>query len=468
MRQQHKHTPAPSRHSGKQSVGSRRGQHGRGLAGASPTARERSVPRPEWEDDRAPTRSVGGNGVAADHALGLYLRQMGSIPRLDRQQEGELARCVERLRQRYRHAALCSWPVLNRLVEQFTAIEAGLLRLDRHIDEVPSLGVSCERVRQRLPEHLAELRRLVQESAQQRQDRSARREDWRRLRKAVRLAEELAPRIELVDEWLAGVSAEEPARLRAVQRRRQGRYLQARKELASANLRLVVSIAKRYRSRGLPFADLIQEGNSGLMRAVDKYDHRLGFKFGTYATWWIRQGITRALADHSRTVRVPCHHAATLAAVERVRGELVVQHGREPADEEVAAALGIIAGQLRTLRAAGRPPLSLDEAFNDDEGEHPRMQALGDATLIDPGEEVDQHLLKQRIEEVLRGLRPRDREAIELRFGLRDGQPRTLEEVSRVLGVTRERVRQLVQRGLARLREPDRRNRLTDFAGAED
>jgi RNA polymerase primary sigma factor len=393
---------------------------------------------------------------------------MGSLPLLDRQQEGVLAQCVQRLRQRYRHAGLCSWPVLNRLVETFTDIEAGRLPLERHLDEVPSLGVSRASVQQRLPGHLAELRRLVRESAQQRQGQSAPREDWRRLRKAVRLAEELAPRSELVDEWLAAVSAEQPARLRAVQKGRQGRYLQARKELASANLRLVVSIARRYRGRGLPFADLIQEGNSGLLRAVDKYDPRLGFKFSTYATWWVRQAITRALADHGRTVRVPYHHATTLAAVERVRGELVVQHGREPAEEEVAAALGIAAGQLRTLRAVSRPPLSLDEAFNGDEGEHPRVQVLGDANPLAPDEEADRHLLRQRIGEVLRGLMPRDREAIELRFGLRDGQPRTLEEVSRVLGVTRERVRQLEQRGLARLREPGRRNRLADFAGVED
>src|SRR5262249_55376450 len=158
---------------------------------------------------------------------------------------------------------------------------------------------------------------------------------------------------------------------------------------------LVVSIAKRYRGRGLPFADLIQEGNSGLMRAVDKYDHRLGFKFGTYASWWVRQAITRALADHSRTVRVPYHCAATLVAVERVRGELVARHGREPAEEEVAAALGIAAVQLRALRTVGRPPLSLDEAFNGDAGEHPRRQVLGDANPIAPGAAADRRLLKQ-------------------------------------------------------------------------
>ena len=304
--------------------------------------------------------------------------------------------------------------------------------------------------------------------ARQGHGRAARREAGRRLRAAVRLAEGLAPRIELVDRWLAEVGPQGPLRLRAVQQGRQGRYLQARNELASANLRLVVSIARRYRGRGLPFADLIQEGNGGLLRAVAKYDHRLGIKFATYATWWVRQAVARALSDHGRTVRVPCHHAGTLAAVERVRGELAVRHGREPTEEEVAAALGVAAGELRTLRAAARPPLSLDEAFDGDEEEPRRVHLLGDAGATAPGEGADRRLLKRRIAEVLRGLPPRDREVIELRFGLRDGRPRTLEEVARVFGVTRERVRQLEQRGLARLRVPVRRDRLADFAEAED
>jgi RNA polymerase primary sigma factor len=253
-----------------------------------------------------------------------------------------------------------------------------------------------------------------------------------------------------------------------VQQGRRGRYLQARNELASANLRLVVSIAKRYRGRGLPLADLIQEGNAGLLRAVAKYDHRLGVKFATYATYWARQAVARALADHGRTVRVPCHHAATLAAVERVRGELAVRHGRAPAEGEVAAALGVAAGELRALRAAARPALSLDEAFRGDEEEPPHAHLLGDAGATAPGEEAERRLLKRRIAEVLQELPARDREVIELRFGLRDGRPRTLEEVARVIGVTRERVRQVEQRGLDRLRVPGRRKRLADFAEAED
>jgi RNA polymerase primary sigma factor len=196
------------------------------------------------------------------------------------------------------------------------------------------------------------------------------------------------------------------------------------------------------------------------MRAVDKYDHRLGYKFGTYATWWIRQGVTRALADHARTIRVPCHHVPLLAAIDRVRGELQLRHGREPSEDEVAAALRIKPEELRTFTAVGRPPLSLDEAFAGDK-EHAWVQVLGDSGAPGPGEGADQALLRERVDEVLRALAPRDREVIELRFGLKDGRARTLDEVARALGVTRERVRQIEARGLERLQQ--RRERLVAF-----
>src|SRR5439155_24351737 len=156
------------------------------------------------------------------------------------------------------------------------------------------------------------------------------------------------------------------ARMMTVLETRRRAYQKARRELAERNLRLVVSIAKRYRGRGLPFSDLIQEGNRGLMRAVDKYEHRLGFKFGTYATWWIRQGITRALADHARTVRVPCHQVGMLAALERVRGELTVQLHREPTIEEIAAVVGLSPEEARSLRVVGRHPVSLHEPLGGD------------------------------------------------------------------------------------------------------
>src|SRR5262249_20560979 len=259
---------------------------------------------------------------------------------------------------------------------------------------------------------------------------------------------------------------EDLVRMMRVLDRRRRTYQQARRELAEGNLRLVVSIAKRYRGRGLPFSDLIQEGNRGLMRAVDKYEHRLGYKFGTYATWWTRQGITRALADHARTVRVPCHQVSTLAAIERVRGELSIRFGREPSVEEIAKVVGVSAEETQSLRVVARHPVSLHEPLGGD-GERALEDFLDDPDALNPGKQVDQHLLRERIAEVLRSLTPREREVIELRFGLRDGQPRTLEEVARSYGITRERIRQIEARGLLKLRQPVRSLRLADFAEVE-
>jgi RNA polymerase primary sigma factor len=200
------------------------------------------------------------------------------------------------------------------------------------------------------------------------------------------------------------------------------------------------------------------------MRAVDKFDHGLGFKFGTYATWWIRQGITRALADHGRTVRIPSHQVSLLGAIERVRGELTARYGREPTLEETAAALGVAVEDVRVLRAAGRQPVSLDEPVGDGHEEDPLQKLLGDTASVNPGDDVDRHLLKERVDEVLRSLAQRDREVLELRYGLRDGRTRTLDEVAAVFGVTRERVRQLEARALLKLRQPGRSERLAAFA----
>ncbi len=456
---------------------------------------------------------------APDDALGLYLRQMGAIPLLNRDQELALAKQLEMRRRRYRHAAMSSWRTLARVLETFERVQAGQLALDPTIDVVNTLGLSRENILKRMPHHTRTLRHLVDEAEKEFRDLQRatsgaarariRRQLWRKLRKARTLAEELSPRIDLLDHWtdelrLASRQINEVAaaaeaggnsaadrerrnkahkqmRERAIEARcmpddlaglvavlesRRRLYQKARRELAEGNLRLVVSIAKRYRSRGLPFSDLIQEGNRGLMRAVDKYEHRLEFKFGTYATWWIRQGITRALADHARTIRVPCHQVGTLAAVERVRGELSIAQGREPTVEEIAAVLGVTAEETQSLRTVARHPVSLHEPLGGD-GERALEDFLDDPDATNPGKAVDQHLLRERIAEVLRSLTPREREVIELRFGLRDGQPRTLEEVARAYGITRERIRQIEARGLLKLRQPLRSQRLAEFAEAE-
>jgi RNA polymerase primary sigma factor len=407
---------------------------------------------------------------SADGTLGLYLKEMGEIPLLKREAELALAKRLESARKRYRRAVLFHWPMLQRVHDHFKGLAPGVQALERSIDVFPGLGITLEAVQKRLPRHLARLQELADESASEAKRRERPRSkvehyrlvraDQRRLRIAVALAEELSPRIDFLNEWAKAFRPNSPA---LIQRRRV--YQQTRHELAEANLRLVVSIAKRYRARGLPFIDLIQEGNSGLMRAVDKYDHRLGFKFGTYATWWIRQGITRALSDSSRTVRVPCHLIGLIGAIDRVRGELVARTGREPAAADIASVLGISTDEVLTLRVVGRQPMSLQERLGD--GDDATFEEfLGTAGTDGSAEAVDQHLLKDRIEEVLRCLAPRDREVIELRFGLRDGRARSLDEVARTFGITRERIRQIEARGLSRLRQAGRSQRLAEFADA--
>jgi RNA polymerase primary sigma factor len=444
---------------------------------------------------------------------------MGSIPMLNRQQELELATRLDRARGRYQHAALWNWGVLAQAVVTFERVLVGELSLDRTIDVVPSLGRTAEAIQDRLSSHLGRLRRLCREAAlgfaQMRRARSqAERQELRRalrrqLRQGVRLAEDLSPRTELVDSWAdelqrqsarmqeLGQQAERPARSAAaraeqtkrlkelrhlmgqvqatpeelagwvrVLERRRALYQQARQELAAANLRLVVSIAKRYRGRGLSFADLIQEGNGGLMRAVDKFDHRLGWKFATYATWWVRQGVTRALADTSRTVRVPCHRAGMLREVERLQGDLMLENRRDATAEEIARELQVTPAEVRSLLVLGRQPLSLDDHHGDEE-EEGLHKILADRQAVEPAEEADRRLLKERIAELLRGLDPRDREVIELRYGLRDGTPHSLDEVAQRYGLTRERIRQIEMRGLQKLRQPERRGRLSAFARPE-
>jgi RNA polymerase primary sigma factor len=474
---------------------------------------EPSESAPLHEDGGVPADSMEGEaGSAVSDILSTYLKQMGAIRMLTREQELALAQRLERLRQRYRRAALCNWSVLARVVETYEKIKDGQMSLERTIDVVPSRDVTADRIRTRLPRHLGKLRQLVQEAVSEASQLSGirgqtarsqvRRTSWRRLQRAIALAEDLSPRTELIHAWTKELesqaarmaeltrqigSGKEPtveqrrelrklmtalragpdelARLVKVIHRRRDEYLQARHEMARANLRLVVSLAKKYRGFGLSFADLIQEGNSGLMRAVDKFDHRLGFKFGTYATWWIRQGLTRALADFSRTVRVPSHQVTILRAIDRVRGELAAKHGRDPSLEQIAKALKVSLKEAELLTLAGRPAVSLDEGFTDEETGSLR-EILSDESASDPARVADQGLLKQRVAEVLRCLAPRDREILEVRFGLRDGQPQTLDEMARMFGVSKERVRQIETRALKKLREPQQRARLAGFAKA--
>jgi RNA polymerase primary sigma factor len=457
----------------------------------------------------------------SDDPIRMYLAQMSVIPLLTRREEISLAKKIEITRKRFRRNVLTCHYGLYHTVRTLKDVHAGKLPFDRTIKVSLTERLTKEQITARMPHNLATLdhlmkatrenfRKLISRITSDADRTEARKRFCRDRVKCLQLVEELSLRTRRVqplvrqlketsrrmDEiqnrlkdlsnervqfnpflksertdlrkelrMLMMLTHESPRGLRkrvALMERQFREYEAVKRQLSSGNLRLVVSIAKKYRNRGLSFLDLIQEGNTGLMRAVDKFEYRRGFKFSTYATWWIRQAITRAIADQARTIRIPVHMIDVLSKLRNVAKKLQQELGREATSEEIASVSEVPVEEVRRVMSIGRHPVSLDRPVGESE-DCSFGEFLEDQGTISPTVTASNSLLRGKIESLLKSLTYREREIIRLRYGLADGYTYTLEEVGRIFRVTRERVRQIEAKAVAKLQHPVRSKQLEGF-----
>jgi len=460
-------------------------------------------------------RLTEGDGRRIDDPVRMYLTQMGEIPLLAREEEISLAKKIELTRLAFRRKVLENDYCARNAAEILQQVNDGMLPFDRTMKMSTAENLIRSVVKSRMPGNLETATKLLDqntglflrsmEAGAVIEVKKDIKQMHRNRRKIATLLEELSlrtSRIQPMMKKLQGIrqkmhqleriieagpcreySEEDIAAMKmevrglqelAMETPRQldkrlraietvyAQYEQAKRDLSGGNLRLVVSIAKKYRNRGLSFLDIIQEGNTGLMRAVDKYEYRRGYKFSTYATWWIRQAITRAIADHARTIRIPVHMIETMSRLQTVSKSLLQQLGREPTVEEIAKEADMSVSEARRVLKISKHPFSLDRPIGESEDSY-FGDFIEDDSIDSPVQSAAQEMLKDRIDHVLKTLTYREREIIKLRYGIGDGYTYTLEEVGRIFKVTRERVRQVEAKAIRKLQHPVRSRKLEGF-----
>jgi RNA polymerase primary sigma factor len=454
----------------------------------------------------------------SDDPIRLYLTQMSEIPLLTRDQEISMARQIEKTRRMFRRSVLGCNFAIRTTFDAIKKVHTGDLPFDRTIKVSLTEQLSKEQILARMPNNIPTIEHLLEQTKSQfhvliskSQSKQAKQEAkikfirgrqkaitlveemslrTRRIMPLMKQLEEYSQRMQLLVQQLASLkgSRSKDARYRRANLRRELRdlmlltqetpsslrkrcelckkrfseYDNIKRDLSSGNLRLVVSIAKKYRNRGMSFLDLIQEGNTGLMRAVDKYEYRRGFKFSTYATWWIRQAITRAIADQGRTIRIPVHMIDILSKLRNLQTQMLQELGRQPTMHEMSKRSNVDVDEVRRILDIGRHPVSLDKPVGDG-ADNSFGEFVQDAGQDNPVQNANNAILRKQIEGILKTLTYREREIIRLRYGLGDGYTYTLEEVGRIFKVTRERVRQIEAKAVRKLQNPVRSQQIEGF-----